>query len=562
MSLGDLNPVYVGTKFNFAEKSMVKVLAKFLNKSESTIKSAASKFGDLGKVVAEYEWKNQEDLTIHKIDKALHDFEEIGGTGAQEKKEKVLLDLLGHLDSLSAKYVVRIIIGKLRLGFSDMTLLDAFSWMEVGDKSIRKELETAYNVCADIGFIIKTLKEDGLKAIEKMSIEPGIPLRLAAAERLPDAKAIIKKMGECVAQPKLDGFRLQIHIDKRKSKPVVKFFSRNLQDMSEMFPDLRKAVLDLNVKTLVAEGEAIAYEAQTQTFLPFQETVKRKRKYDIEEMAKEFPLKLYLFDLLFLNGKSLLQETHEHRRKELLSFFKSKKMQTHEIVVPIEEEKIKESKDLEKYFKENVSLGLEGLVVKKPDAVYQAGKRNFNWVKLKREESGELNDTIDCVILGYYSGRGKRASFGIGALLVGVFNKKKDIFQTVAKIGTGLTDDEWKDLKKRCDKLKVVNRPKNVECAKEIYPNVWVFPEMVCMIRADEITLSPRHQAGATDEHLGMALRFPRFMGYREDKSAEDATTVKELNEMYLMQYKDKKKKGSGKTKKKSKTKIHVMSIF
>ena len=563
MSLGELNPTYVGTKFNFAEKSMLKVLAKLLDKSEETIKKHASKLGDLGLVAQESERKiaGKDELSVTQIAKELKEFEEISGEGAVERKEKKLLRILKNLNALSQKYVVRIILGKLRLGFSDMTLLDAFSWMEVGDKSIRKELEEAYNVCVDIGQIIKVLKEDGIKGIKKIGITPGIPIRPAAAERLADAKAIIKKLGPCIAQPKLDGFRLQVHVNKKKAKPEIHFFSRNLQDMSNMFPDLKKAVLDLPVKTLVAEGEAIAYDAETETFLPFQETVKRKRKYEIEKTAEEFPLKLYLFDILYLNGRSYLEDTHKQRRKDLLDLFEEKKIQKQNVVFPIHEVRIETAEELENYFRENISLGLEGLVVKKPDAVYQAGKRNFNWVKLKREESGELKDTIDCVILGYYAGKGKRAGFGIGALLVGVYDKKDDIFQTVAKIGTGFTDAGLKELKKKCDKVKVKDKPKNVECAKELKPDVWMSPEIVCMIRADEITLSPLHTAGETKEHHGMALRFPRFMGYRPDKSAEETTTVKELKSLYSLQFKKEKRKKAGKRKKKKLDGL-IMSIF
>ncbi|MBD3272957.1 ATP-dependent DNA ligase [Candidatus Dependentiae bacterium] len=566
LSLGELNPPYVGTQFNFAAKSMVKVLSKFLGESESYIKNKASKLGDLGLIVQEYDIKGDKDLvSVSKLEKELQEFLKISGEGSVGKKEQKLIKIFEQLDSLSIKYVIRVILGKLRLGFSDMTLLDAFSWMAVGDKSIRKVLENAYNICADIGLIIKTLKEDGLESLKKEKIVPGVPVRPASAERLPTAKAIIKKLGTCIAQPKLDGFRLQVHINKNKSKPEVHFFSRNLQDMSFMFPDLKKAILKLNVKTLVAEGEAIAVDIQTGTFLPFQETVKRKRKHDIDQTAKEFPLKFYFFDILFLNGKSLLHKTHEERRSALLKLFEPKKIKEQDTVFVIDEIKVDNAKELEDYFNDNISQGLEGLVVKKIDSIYQAGKRNFNWVKLKRQETGSLIDSIDCVILGYYKGKGKRAAFGIGALLVGVFNDKKDCYQTIAKIGTGLSDLEWKNLKKKCDKIKLKNKPKNVECAKEIYPDVWVNPEIVCLIRADEITLSPMHTAGQTNDFVGYALRFPRFLGYREDKSARQSTSVKEIGELYSIQFKDKSKKSKSKRKKKNKKEEiskKIMSIF
>ncbi|MFH1832097.1 MAG: ATP-dependent DNA ligase, partial [bacterium] len=539
LALGSLRPVYMSTQFNFAQKSMVKVLARLLAKSEAEIEDYSHKSGDLGSVIVQLfeQKKDIQDLSIKQVNAKLFDFLDLTGTGSQEKKEQELLDILHALDALSCKYIVRIILGKLRLGFSDMTLLDAFSWMECGDKSIRQELEDAYNISVDIGLIIKVLKEHGIVGIRKITITPGIPIRPAAAERAPDAQSIVKRLGTCLAQPKLDGFRLQVHIDKSGEKPEIKFFSRNLLDMSSMFPELYTAVLDLEVDTLVAEGEAIAFDIETKSFLPFQETVKRKRKHDIEQTAQDFPLKLYFFDLLYFNGHSYLDKTHTERRKALLKLTETKKVEKHDVIYVVEEQEIETAAQLDTYFMQTVSLGLEGLVVKRPDAIYQPGKRNFNWIKLKRQETGSLEDTVDCVILGYYFGKGKRAKFGIGALLVGIFNKKQDRFETVAKIGTGLSDQEWIDQKKVCDDSAVPDQPKNVDCAPELYPDVWVAPKTVCMIRADEITRSPLHRAGATEDNLGFALRFPRLMGYRPDKSPFDATTVIELEELFDMQF-------------------------
>lgn len=542
LSLGSLNPVYVGTKFNFAEKSMHKVVASLLELSVDTIKRKAKTYGDIGTILEREEWEPKADqkLTVSQVDTELRTFLEVAGTGSQEAKEKKLHKLLSSLDMLSAKYVIRVILGKLRLGFSDMTLLDAFSWMSVGDKSIRKDLENAYNISADIGLIIKNLKKDGIEKIRHMQVEEGVPIRPAAAERLSSAKAVVDKIGACVAQPKLDGFRLQVHVFKEGGKKTVRFFSRNLQDMSQMFPELSDAARKMSPKSFVAEGEAIAYDVETGTFLPFQETVKRRRKHDIETVSQDVPLKLYLFDLLYFDGKPLLEKTHTERRTKLLSLFKEKK---EGVIAPLDEVEIKTAEELENYFSQNISAGLEGLVIKKADSTYQPGKRNFNWIKLKRQETGHLDDTIDCVILGYYAGHGKRASFGIGALLVGVYNKKDDSFETIAKIGTGLSDSEWKEQKKMCDKIAVKSKPKNVICAKELVPDVWVSPELVCLIRADEITLSPLHSAGATKTHNGFALRFPRIMGYRPDKSAKDATGVKEIERLYKIQFDGKSKR-------------------
>jgi len=534
LSLGQLHPPHIGTQFNIAEKNLLKAIAEFLHESEETLKKEMKQMGDLGLVLSSHTWQHNADLSVEAVYQALCTLEEISGTGSQEEKTNVLINLFNDLDPLSAKFVARIIIGKLRLGFSDMTIIDALSWMERGDKSLRADLENAYNICADIGFIAKTLKEGGIEAIKHMNIQLGTPILPAAAERLPTAQAIFDKLGPCIAEPKLDGFRLQIHLDKSDQKSTIHFFSRNLQDMSAMFPDIAKEMLKLDVENLICEGEAIGYDPDTGNFLPFQETVKRKRKHGVEEMAEEFPLQLFLFDLLYLNNKSYLDVPYTQRHSTLTKILNGVVSQ-HLFV--IEHKKINDAKELENYFYSEVAQGLEGLVVKRPDALYQPGKRNFNWIKLKRQEEGHLEDTMDCVILGYYAGKGKRSHFGIGAFLVGVYNKTLDMFQTVAKIGTGMTDDEWRELKKKCDTLATENKPKNIECAKELTPDVWVTPELVCRVRADEITLSPLHSAGKTETHLGYALRFPRFMGYRTDKTAEEATTDYEIKRLYEDQF-------------------------
>jgi DNA ligase-1 len=533
LSMGQLYPPYVGTQFNIATKNMIKIIASLQGVSDAQVTERFNEIGDLGLVIAEKHVFDQEHLSVQEVYVALEKLELIQGTGSTEEKSAVLQDLLGSLDAACAKYVVRIVLGKLRLGFSDMTLIDALSQMLAGDKSLKSDLEYAYNKCADIALIARTVKENGADGLKELHVQPGIPIRPAAAERMPTAEDVVLKLGPCMAQPKLDGFRLQIHVDKRGDEPKVWFFSRNLLDMSYMFPDITDAVKALPVQTLICEGEAIVYDPNTDVFLPFQETVKRKRKHDIEQAAEELPLRVYIFDILFKDGVGLIDESHTARRAALLQMLEG---DGHDAVRAIDEQYITSGSQLLDYFRENISAGLEGLVVKRPDSVYTPGKRNFNWIKLKRQEEGHLDDTLDCVVLGYYYGHGKRASFGIGAFLVGVYNAAHDRFETIAKVGTGLTDDEWRTLREECDKIQVAVPSKDVICAKELAPDVWVHPQTVCMIRADEITLSPIHTANKTEEHTGFALRFPRFMGYRTDKAAKDATEISEVVRLFEIQ--------------------------
>jgi DNA ligase 1 len=535
LALGTLRAPFYGNQFNLAEKSIIKVLTGLFPAVQFS-RAAIQESGDLGLYIRTISWPYAtSSITIEDLHERLVTIETIGGTGSQEEKAKFLADLLKQLDVISASYVIRIIIGTMRLGFSDMTIIDALSWFLTGNKSLHGAIEDAYSACADIGLIAYTVKKEGIAGIKQIHPIVGIPIRPAAAERAPNAAAIIEKIGASVAQPKLDGFRLQIHIDAQKPDSPIWFYSRNLQNMSLIFPDLVMAIKQLPVKNLIAEGEAIVYDADTGTFAPFQETVKRKRKHNIEEAAADLPLRLFIFDLLFIDGQNVMGLPHEQRRLLLVDLFKSVR-HVHNIQL-IQERETATILALEDYFNEQICEGLEGLVVKRPDAPYQPGKRNFNWIKLKRHEGGHLLDTIDAVVLGYYYGRGKRAEFGIGAFLVGIYNSALDKFQTIAKVGTGLKDADWIDLKKQCDQRAITEQPHNVLCAPELRPDIWVSPELVVVIQADEITKSPLHSAGKTAESSGFALRFPRFMGYSVDKTGTQSTGIKEVQELYQQQY-------------------------
>jgi DNA ligase-1 len=283
-------------------------------------------------------------------------------------------------------------------------------------------------------------------------------------------------------------------------------------------------IKELDVDEVIIEGEAIGYVPESGEFLPFQLTVSRKRKHDVLEKAKEMPLKLFVFDLLYLNGKSYINEPYEERRKQIVALVRNKVENT---LVPAESDIFSEGDNIEHRFEEALSQGLEGIVAKKLDGVYQAGARGYN-----------------CVVMGYDAGKGKRSSFGIGAFLVGVYDERRDMFVTVAKIGTGLTDIEWKELKARCDTLEVDQKPALYDVDQIMSVDVWVDPSIVVEVRADEITRSPMHTAGRTlkpsksgkateVDVAGFALRFPRLEKFRDDKRKEEATTVNEVEDIF-----------------------------
>lgn len=535
---GRVAPFYEPVEIGMAEKTVAASIARAYGVDRETVLNEYGRVGDLGKVAEELKTQNSKhkatvqksNLSIKEVFEELLKIARFSGNGTVENRVSTLTSLLEKSSPIEAKHLVRIPIGASRLGIGDPTILDAFAKSKLGDKSKRKLLEGAYNRVSDLGLVGETLWKGGLKAVENLQVTVGKPIRSQLAERLPDPESILKKFeGSAHIQKKFDGFRVQIHKDGDK----VRLFSRNLEETTPMFPDIIEGVRSqIKEKSVILDSEALAYNPVSDEFLPFQETTKRRRKHGIEEAAKSLPLKAMVFDIMYLNGKSLMDQPVKDRIKYL-----EKVIEGDEVLVPQPGEITNKPERIQQLFDEALTAGLEGLIVKKPDSLYEAGARNFNWVKQKRNSSGELHDTVDCVILGYIFGKGKRSSFGAGALLVGVYDNERDEFVTVSKIGTGLTDEEWREVHKRADKIKVSHKPARVDSV--LVPSVWIAPEIVIEVLADEITRSPIHTAGKDESGAGYALRFPRLVRFREsDKTAEDATTVKELIEMFKLQFK------------------------
>lgn len=530
---GRVAPFYEPVEIGMAEKNVASSIARAYKTEREDVLKLYGKLGDLGKVALELNEKSNlkyQSLSVQDVFGLLTKIASFSGEGTVENKISTLTNLLEKVEGIEAKHLVRIPLGSSRLGIGDPTVLDAFAKAKLGDKSKRKLLEGAYNKVSDLGLIGEKLWENGLKGVEALDVTVGRPLRSQLCERITDPKTILEKYGGSAhVQYKYDGFRVQIH----KKGKNVRLFSRNLEETTHMFPDIIAGVLNqIKADSIILDSEALAYNPQSEEFLPFQETTKRRRKHGIEEAAKQLPLKAFVFDIMYINGKSLV-ETPLTERISIMQ----KSIEGEGVLIPQPGEVVYEEKKLYEIFQDALTKGLEGLITKRPDSLYEAGARNFNWIKLKRHSSGELKDTVDCVILGYIYGRGKRAEFGAGALLVGVYNSDSDEFVTVSKIGTGLTDGEWREIHKRADKIKVDKKPARVNSI--LTPSVWIAPEIVIEVLADEITRSPVHTAGKVGDEPGYALRFPRLIKFREkDKTAEDATTVKELIEMYKLQFK------------------------
>lgn len=527
LTQGLLRPPYEGVDIGLGEKFVEEAIALSTGYSKRDVEELYRKHGDLGKVAEELAGKkrqlslSQEELSVEKVYETFMKIAKAGGQGSQEMKIKLLAELLNSASPLEAKYIARFPLDQLRLGVGDPTILDALSSYAKGDKSLREPLERAYNLCTDLGFVGKTFFEKGEEGLLHFSVRVNIPIRPALAERLPSAEEIVGKIGKCIAEAKYDGFRCQIH----KKGKSVKIFSRKLEETTGMFPEIAEATLEqIGAEDAILEGEALSYNEVSGEYLPFQLTMQRKRKYGIEQMAREFPLRVFAFDLLYADGVDYTTRPLAERRKKMGEILRDG-----ERIRMSESIETGNAEEMEKFFDDCVSRGLEGIIAKDLNQPYIAGARKFAWIKLKRSYRSELADTVDVAIVGYYAGKGKRVKFGMGGLLAAVYDKENDVFKTVAKIGSGYTEQQMVELNGLLGKIRLEHRHARVESTLE--PDFWVEPKYVVTVAADEITRSPIHTCG-------YALRFPRIVseGVRADKSPEDATTVDEIIGMYNLQ--------------------------
>ncbi|MFH0749362.1 MAG: ATP-dependent DNA ligase [Candidatus Gottesmanbacteria bacterium] len=521
---GRVAPLYEAIEFGVADRLMIRAIAASYKVQESHVTTLFKKHGDLGRaaeVIANQHIKSHTHISVHEVFLKLKAIAEFEGVGSQEKKIQTLSELLSSSDALAVRFLVRIPLDKLRLGFSDMTILDALSWMLKGNKSLRDSLEAAYNVRPDLGYIASQVKKHGISGVLHVQARVGAPILAALCQRLPNAEEMIKKMGAVDVEPKYDGVRTQIHFERKKDKIVISSYSRNLENTTAMYPELDRMESQIDAESVILDSEAIGFDETNNRIIPFQETVTRKRKHNIIVASQSVPLRFFVFDILLKNGINLMSTPFSKRRAILEETIKTGPILTvspHIVTNDIS--------TLRVYHKEQIQKGLEGVVVKKWESVYEPGRRGFTWVKFKEEgKIGKLADTIDAVVMGFYKGEGKRTSFGIGAFLVGV--KKGNMFVTMTKIGTGVSDELWKAMKTSFGNQSSKEKPKEYgDVDKMFTPDVWVNPSIVVEIAADDITKSPTHGAK-------FALRFPRLVRIRTDKNANQVTTVKELEVMY-----------------------------
>ncbi len=536
LTQGRVYPDYIGIELGLAEKLVLKAISFTTGLSENHLETLWHELGDMG-LVAEQAVTDKkqtslfsEKLTMIKVYQNLTEIARATGSGSQDLKMRKLAELLHNAKPKEAKYIVRTVVGKMRLGIADMTIVDALA-VAFGDKENRDDVERAYNVSSDMGEVAKVLALDGMMALSNIRLKLNRPIRAMLCERLVSLEEIIERIGASIFEFKYDGLRMQAHIGGSS----IKIFSRHLEDITGQFPDIVESLHSMfKGKEAIVEGEAVPVDMNTGEFRPFQDVSRRRgRKYELEEMAAELPVHLFLFDCLYRDGEDLTLKPLRERRKALEAIIKPEdKIQLSQILLT---EKVDKA---QVFFDKAIEGGCEGIVAKAPDSLYEAGARGFQWIKYKRDYKSEMSDTVDLVIVGAFSGRGKRAGT-YGALLMATYNRKEESFRTTCKLGTGFDDETLFSLPDKLKAWKVPKKPARVD--SRMQPDVWFNPAVVLEVLGAEITLSPTHTSaiGTVRTGAGLAVRFPRFTGrWRDDKQPEDATTDEELIEMYRAQLK------------------------
>jgi DNA ligase 1 len=537
---GKLSPTYEGVELGLGEKLTIKAIAESSGISIKEVEDKYGLIGDLGETAKEIaKIKYQQTLLTEKItiERIYSTFEKIAkstGSHSQIIKLRLVSSLLNDATPLESKYIIKFLIGTLRLGIAEYSIIDALAIAFTGNRTNRKKIEETYNVYTDLGTIAEILSRENLQGLNELQITPLKPIRPMLAERIVDPREGLKKVsGRIALEYKLDGERVQIHKDESE----VQLFSRSLEKITHHYPDIVEVIKKFSIHKCILEAEIVPLDLESKKIQPFQELMHRKRKYNINDIVLKYPIKVYLFDILYLEGKNLTQYEYTKRRAILESIVKKNKNDTIQLVQQIVSSKLNQ---IENFFRKAEDEGCEGLMLKQLNSKYRAGAREFLWMKLKKEYGigNTLGDSFDLTVIGALLGKGKRTGY-YGALLLAVYDKNSDTFQSICKVGTGFSD---RDLELIYNELKnYVVEEKYYNVNSNMKMDIWFTPKLVLEIRASEITLSPSHTAayGLVRKHFGLALRFPKFSGrIRGDKKPEDSTNTSELIELFNRQVK------------------------
>ena len=534
---GKLRPNFEGVEIGIAEKLVIRAISK---SSGSTIKKIESDYndgGDLGKTAANIlKEKTQttfaaETITLERVYDTLLKISKLEGKGSQDMKIKYVSSLLNDATPIESKFILKILLGTLRLGIAENTVMDALAIAFTNKKENRGLVENAYNVSSDLGLVSEILSREGIEGILKFKVSMFSPIRPMLADRVKSEQEALKRIeNEFAAEYKLDGERAQIH--KKNNKIIL--FSRSLENITEYYPDIVEKISEsINVDEGIFEAEIVAINENTGDFLPFQELMHRRRKYKLEKAVSDYPITVNFFDILYFNGNNCLDEPYQERRRKLKNIIKENNFAK---LIPMSI--VKNEDDISDIIENSINSGCEGLMLKVLTAPYRAGSRGSNWLKLKREYQNELGDSLDLVVIGAFFGRGRRTG-KYGTLLLATYNSDSDIFPSICKVGTGFSDESLDQLFQILSNKVILKKNPRVDSSMDA--DIWFEPELVIEIVASEITLSPIHKTGLDyiRKNTGFALRFPKFTGkIRAEKMAEDASTDEEVMALYKNQIK------------------------
>ncbi|MCI4361008.1 MAG: ATP-dependent DNA ligase, partial [Thermoplasmata archaeon] len=442
LSQGLMAPEYEGVELGLADSLARRAVATVTGATEPTLVERLRASGDLGTTAEEllgaaHRPPPVRPLTVRELWDELLAIARATGEGSQEAKVGILVALLERCTPVEARYLTRFVLGRLRLGVREMTLLDALAERYAGGaKSGRTKIEAAFNVCSDLALVAGALADGGLDGLASIHLTVGRPVRAMLGERSPDLADVLKRMdGRAAFEYKYDGLRIQAHV------PVegpARLFSRRLEDISAQFPDLVRALpTALPRRPVIVEGECVPIDAGTDEIRPFQEVARRRgRKYDLERMQEEVPVVLFLFDVLLgPDGPAIDRPLPERRDRltQLVAPSARVRLATQRVVASVDE--------AQAFFDESIAAGCEGVMAKSlsSESTYRAGARGFWWIKYKREYTQGLADSIDGVVVGAFHGRGRRAG-RYGALLLAVYDPEHDRFETFCKVGSGFDD--------------------------------------------------------------------------------------------------------------------------
>ena len=496
--LGKVFPDWMDRELGVGTKLILRVISNVSGIPESVLEDYIREEGDIGKACekAIHEKKQvilfKESLSIQYVYHILTKMSEFSGARSQEKKLKYLSNLFSSSTGRETRYLVRIVLGTMRTGIGEGTVRDAIAQRFGCDPS---QIERAFMLTNDMGVVAKTARKD-VKDLDKLDITFFRPIKFMLAQ-VGTLQEALERMSVLSCEIKYDGSRAQIH----KKGGKIKIFSRRLEDITQALPDLVSSVEESVSEDCILEGEIVATENEHPR--PFQYVLRRlRRKYDIQEMIKKIPLKIYYFDILY-KDKSLIDLPFKERRKILESSVQNvEKAQVSQVLVTEDIEKAQQ------FFDHSLDIGHEGLMIKDVNSVYQPGARGKKWLKIK-----QTLENLDLVVIGADWGEGRRAHW-LASFLLGIRDGQGN-FLEIGKVGTGVTDEMFKELTEKLKPYITEQKGKTVK----------LVPNFVMEVAYEEIQKSPNYESG-------YALRFPRVVRFREDKSVEEADDLTRLHEI------------------------------